>query len=73
MRLSFTYLVKQDENTWDEFSNSIYLLEKNVLSKLSCDFKILVFSEGSPNLKASKINQKRWVIPINLDPKNVEK
>ncbi len=54
MRLSFTYLVKQDDKTWDEFSNSIYLLEKNVLSKLSCDFKILVFSEGSPNLKASK-------------------
>ena len=54
MLLTFTYLVKQDHKTWDEFANSIYLLEKNVLKKLSCDFNILVFSEGSPNAKAKR-------------------
>ena len=55
MKLSFTYLVKQDEKTWNDFSNSIFLLDRKILSKLSCDFDILLFCEGEPSVKARKI------------------
>ena len=55
MKLTFTYLVKQDEKTWNDFSNSILLLDRKILSKLSCDFDILLFCEGEPSVKARKI------------------
>ena len=70
MQIVFTYLVKQEEKTWDEFAISIDLLEKNVLSKILCNFKILIFSEGSPNYKANKIinylkSRKKLSNPVN--------
>ena len=55
MKISFTYLVKQDEVIWDEFCTSLKLLEKNILSKLTCDHQILIFCEGKPSKNASKL------------------
>ena len=55
MKLSFTYLVKQDEMIWDEFCTSLKLLEKNILSKLTCDHQILIFCEGKPAKNAKKL------------------
>ena len=55
MKFGFTYLVKQDDKTWNEFSLSLYLLQKNILNKLNSNYKIIVFCEGPPNKKAKII------------------
>ena len=55
MKISFTYLVKQDEVIWDEFCTSLELLEKNILSKLTCEYQILIFCEGKPLKNAQKL------------------
>ena len=51
----FTYLVKQDEKTWFDLTNSLYLLNKLILSKLKCSYKVLIFCEGPPSEKAGKL------------------
>ena len=50
-KFAFTYLVKQDNKTWNEFEISLRLLYKNILSKLDVKYKILIFCEGEPNKK----------------------
>ncbi len=52
-KFAFTYLVKQDRKTWKDFENSLKLLNKNILSKLICNYKIIIFCEGKP-IKAVK-------------------
>ena len=47
-KFAFTYLVKQDLKTWRDFEISLSLLYKNILSKLSCNYKIIIFCEGEP-------------------------
>ena len=47
-KFAFTYLIKQDEKTWNEFKISLDLLYKNILSKLNCKYKVLIFCEGNP-------------------------
>ena len=54
-KFTFTYLIKQDKKTWDEFELSLFLLYKNLLSKLNCNYKLLIFCEGKPSKKASKM------------------
>lgn len=51
----FTYLVKQDEKTWFDLTNSLYLLNKLILLKLKCSYKVLIFCEGPPSEKAGKL------------------
>ena len=51
-KFAFTYLVRQDKKSWNDFSTSLYLLNKNILSKIDCKFKILIFCEGEPSKKA---------------------
>ena len=48
-KFAFTYLVKQDEKTWNDFGISLKLLYQNILKKLICDYKIIIFCEGSPS------------------------
>ena len=36
-KFAFTYLVKQDKKTWNNFATSLTLLYQNVLNKLSYD------------------------------------
>lgn len=55
MKLTFTYLVRQDKKTWEDFAKSIFLLEKNILSKLNCLFDILIFCEGQPPKKVKDL------------------
>lgn len=55
MKITFSYLVRQDEKTWNDFNKSIFLLEKKILSRLNCKYDILIFCEGKPNIKAEKI------------------
>ena len=54
-KFAFTYLVKQDEKTWFDLTNSLYLLNKLILSKLKCNYKVLIFCEGPPSEKADKL------------------
>ena len=39
-KFAFTYLIKQDKKTWDEFEISLDLLYNNLLSKLNCKYKV---------------------------------
>jgi len=57
-KFAFTYLVKEDPETWKDFAISLDLLYKNILSKLSCRYKIIIFCEGEPTKKANLILQK---------------
>jgi len=54
-KFAFTYLVRQDKKTWNNLSTSLYLLNKNILSRINCKFKILIFCEGEPSIKAMKL------------------
>ena len=54
-KFTFTYLVRHDQKTWLDFYNSLNLLYKNILSKLKCNFKVLIFCEGNPSKKANKL------------------
>ena len=54
-KFAFTYLVKQDRRTWEDWSISFKLLHKNILRKLNCSYKILIFCEGEPNKKIKSI------------------
>ena len=51
-KFAFTYLIKQDLKNWEEFRTSLYLLNKNILSKINSSFKVLVFCEGNPSKRA---------------------
>ena len=51
----FTYLVKQNHKTWSDFEVSLKLLYKNILKKLNCDYKILIFCEGNPIPKVKNL------------------
>ena len=51
----FTYLVKQNNKNLNDFKNSLDLLHKKILSKISCKFKVLIFCEGEPSNKAIEI------------------
>ena len=54
-KFAFTYLIKQDKKTWDEFEISLNLLYNNLLSKLNCKYKVLIFCEGAPTNKVRKL------------------
>ena len=54
-KFAFTYLIKQDKKTWNEFVISLNLLYKNLLSHLSCKYKVLIFCEGNPTRNAKKL------------------
>ncbi len=54
-KFAFTYLVKQDKSTWNDFHNSLFLLNKNILSKLRCNYKIIIFAEGDPSQRAKSL------------------
>ncbi len=54
-KFTFTYLVKQDKKTWEECYISLKLLHKNILKKLDCKYKILIFCEGEPNKKIKSL------------------
>ena len=54
-KFAFTYLVKQDKKNWDDFFLSLELLYKNILRKLICDYKIIVFCEGDPSKKVKNL------------------
>ena len=45
---AFVYLVKQDNNTWQDTLKSLTLLLENVLSKFPQYSKIILFTEGNP-------------------------
>ena len=45
-KFAFTYLVKQDRKNWAELETSLKLLHKNILNKLNCNYKIIIFCEG---------------------------
>ena len=40
-KFAFTYLVRQDNKTWNDFECSLKLLNKTILSKLKSSYKIL--------------------------------
>ncbi len=48
-KFAFTYLVKQDKKTWNDFGISLKLLYQNILKKLICSYKIIIFCEGNPS------------------------
>ena len=48
-KFAFTYLVKQDKKNWNDFGISLKLLYQNILKKLICDYKIIIFCEGNPS------------------------
>ena len=50
-KFAFTYLIKQDDKTWNDFDISLRLLYENILIKLFCNYKIIIFCEGEPNKK----------------------
>ena len=52
-KFAFTYLIKQDKKNWTELEVSLKLLHKNILSKLICNYKIIIFCEGEA-IKAVK-------------------
>ena len=54
-KFAFTYLVKQDKKTWDDLEVSLKLLHKNILSKLICNYKIIIFCEGEPIKKIKNL------------------
>ncbi len=72
-KFAFTYLIKQDRNTWNDFDISIRLLYKNILNKLVCNYKLIIFCEGEPNKKIKSfinylINEKNiHIIFIKID------
>ena len=41
-KFAFTYLIKQDKKNWAELEVSLKLLHKNILSKLTCNYKIII-------------------------------
>lgn len=51
-KFAFTYLVKQDKKTWQDFEISLKLLYENVLKKLICNYKVIIFCEGNPSKNA---------------------
>ena len=68
-KFAFTYLVKQDKKTWDDFEISFGLLYRNILKKLICNYKIIIFCEGEPNKKVKAsinyfLNEKKLNIII---------
>ena len=71
MKFGFTYLVKQDDKTWNEFSLSLYLLQKNILNKLNSNYKIIVFCEGPPNKKAKIILKDLKKRKIKIQEKHI--
>ena len=54
-KFGFTYLVKQDKKSWNDFLISLELLYKNILKKLFCNYKIIVFCEGEPIKKVKEL------------------
>ena len=52
-KFAFTYLVKQDSKNWAQLEVSLKLLHKNILRKLICNYKIIIFCEGQA-IKACK-------------------
>ena len=66
-KFAFTYLVKQDNETWNDFENSLKLLHQNILTKLKCNYKILIFCEGKPIKKVkSLIDYLKYEEKINI-------
>ena len=54
-KFAFTYLVRQDNKTWNDFECSLKLLNKNILRKLKSNYKIVIFCEGEPNKKVKNL------------------
>lgn len=54
-KFAFTYLVRQDDKTWNDFECSLKLLNKTILRKLKSNYKILIYCEGAPNKKVRKL------------------
>ena len=54
-KFAFTYLVKNDKKNWNDLLVSLELLYKNILRKLICDYKIIIFFEGEPIKKVRKL------------------
>ena len=54
-KFTFTYLIRNDKKTWIDFYNSLNLLYKNILSKLQCHFKVLIFYEGNPSNEVNEL------------------
>ena len=52
-KFAFTYLVKQDEKSWNDLNISLKLLYKNILRNLNCKYKIVIFCEGEPIKKVN--------------------
>ena len=44
----FVYLVKQNNNTWQDTVKSLTLLLRNVISRFPRRSKIILFTEGDP-------------------------
>lgn len=64
-KFAFTYLVKQDKKTWNDCEISLKLLYQNILSKLNCKYKIIIFCEGKP------INEVKNQIDFLIKKKNI--
>ena len=54
-KFAFTYLVKQDEKSWNDLNISLKLLYKNILRNLNCKYKIVIFCEGEPIKKVNNL------------------
>ena len=71
-KFAFTYLVKQDTETWNDFGYSLKLLHKNILRKLKCNYKVLIFCEGEPITKVkSLIEYLKYEEKINIIIKKI--
>ena len=68
-KFAFTYLVRQDNQTWNDFECSLKLLNKTILKKLKSNYKILIYCEGEPNKKVKNfldylVNEEKIKITI---------
>jgi len=70
-KFAFTYLIKQDEKTWNEFKISLDFLYKNILSKLNCKYKVLIFCEGNPTNIANEFIKFLQKKKINITLKKI--
>ena len=70
-KFAFTYLIKQDKKTWNEFVISLNLLYKNLLSHLNCKYKVLIFCEGNPTSNANSLIKFLQIKNINITLKKI--
>ena len=70
-KFAFTYLIKQDKKTWNEFVISLNLLYKNLLSQLSCKYKVLIFCEGNPTSNVSALIKFLMKKNVNITLKKI--